>query len=94
MRESDVLFDLKPVRDIQSKKFQLIINDSGREYIIATFNDMHENREERTKDLRDLAKIASKRWENFAAEWENYILSQRKESQELLKRLRNRRTQQ
>lgn len=94
MRESDVLFDLKPVRDIQSKKFQLIINDSGREYTIATFNDMHENREERTKDLRDLAKIASKRWENFAAEWENYILSQRKESQELLKRLRNRRTQQ
>jgi len=93
MRENDVLYDLKPLRDIQSKKFQLFLNDAGREFIIADFNDEHENREERTKDLRDLAKIASKRWENFAEEWDNYLLGQKKESQELLKRLRNRRAQ-
>jgi hypothetical protein len=92
-RESDVLYDLKPVRDILSKKFQLLLNDAGREFIIADFNDVHENREEKTKDLRDLAKLASKRWENFAEQWDEYVLNQRKESQELLKRLRNRRTQ-
>ncbi len=93
MRESDVSYDLKPVRDIQSKNFKLFLNDAGREFIIADFNDAHENREERTKDLRDLAKIASKRWENFAEQWDDYLLDQRKETQELLKRLRNRRTQ-
>lgn len=93
MREADVLFDLKPLRDIQSKEFQLFINDSGREYKIADFKDLREKREERTKDLRDLAKIASKRWENFAEEWQDYVANQRRESQELLKRLRNRRTQ-
>ncbi len=94
VRETDVLFDLKPLRDIQSREFQLFINDAGREYIIADFRDLRENREERTKDLRDLAKIASKRWENFAEQWEDYVSNQRRESQELLKRLRNRRTQQ